>query len=156
MTIAKYVALAIVLIGDGSAEAAQCAGKTVAECADALAQKIDDLERANTVLEKKIVEQAKEFDDKIAETKKSIAIVDKKTETLSQETAVIRPGGQGCLLVRFNDTPPGYVAESVFALGMEKPGNKYAGSGLIPFFISTDAELNPAFYWTHGWVACAK
>jgi hypothetical protein len=145
---------ALCIICCNRAYAAECAGKTVAQCADALAKKVDVLEKENTKLQKDLNDQAKMFDNKLEELRKNVGSVDKRLDKLSNETAVIRPGGQGCLLVRFTETPPGYPTAGAFSIGMANPGTPFEGAGVFPF--AKGLAMNPSWTFTHGLIACAK
>jgi hypothetical protein len=151
--------LGVLLIGlyaicCNAASAAECAGKTVADCADALAKKVNDLQKENSDLQKELSDQAKLFDSKLDDIRKLIATSDKKVDNLANETAVIRPSGQGCLLARFKDIPPNYPTVGAFAFGLANAGQPFQGAGVKPF--EPGAPLNAAFQYTHGLLVCAK
>ena len=148
------LSMAFGIIWTSGAMSAECARKTVAQCADTLAQQVYDLQKKNDDLHKALNAQEKSFDENLDEMKKLIVSVDKRVDSLSSETVLIRPGGEGCLLTRFNEIPPGYPTAGAFAIGMAKAGQEFPGSGVIPFQIGV--EMNRSFWYTHGYIVCAK
>jgi hypothetical protein len=64
--------------------AAECAGKTVAQCADALAKTVDELQQENLTLTQKLDAQATTFNNTVGGLAARISVLEGQIKSISQ------------------------------------------------------------------------
>ena len=75
--------------GIESSQSAECAGKTVAQCADALASKIDELQQENLALTKKIIEHEEVDEARAKKVSEQLAELSSRLDRTQKQIAAI-------------------------------------------------------------------